>query len=243
MTRRRLLIAAASSLLAGCATLGSTVKGSFDCRAPEGSCAPTSAIDATVAAAEARADTLTRPRSSGSGVPRPARTGERTVTIHFPAFIDARGVLHEEAVAHAVVEGPAWAISPNPHARFSRSPAPSSLREAVAGASAPAIEGLESLPAQAPHPISTGHPADVPGQAALDAARAGHRIGERAVAVPRAPRRARIPQVVPGAKSQRPESEPQPSQPVPNGATSQPPADALDLSELLTVTPATGEPR
>ena len=31
--------------IAGCATLGGNVKGDFSCRAPEGSCAPTSMID------------------------------------------------------------------------------------------------------------------------------------------------------------------------------------------------------
>ena len=36
----------AASLLAGCATLGGNVEGNFACRAPEGTCAPTSLIDA-----------------------------------------------------------------------------------------------------------------------------------------------------------------------------------------------------
>ena len=39
-------LAAPLLLASGCASLGGNVKGSFACRAPEGTCAPTSAIDA-----------------------------------------------------------------------------------------------------------------------------------------------------------------------------------------------------
>ena len=38
-------LAALSLAVGGCATLGSNVSGDFACRAPNGSCAPTSAID------------------------------------------------------------------------------------------------------------------------------------------------------------------------------------------------------
>jgi hypothetical protein len=102
------------------------------------------------------------------------RSPERTLTIVFPPFVDADGVLHDEATAHAVVEAPRWASAPMAGAHFSRSPAPSSLREAVAGASAPAAEGLESLPAQAPHPLPES--AGAPSAEAVRAAREGHRI-------------------------------------------------------------------
>ena len=43
---RAMVLAAPLLLASGCASLGGNVKGSFACRAPEGTCAPTSAIDA-----------------------------------------------------------------------------------------------------------------------------------------------------------------------------------------------------
>lgn len=182
-----------------CTTFGGNVSGDFACRAPGGSCAPMSSIDAH-AVASVLGEGAARPgaptstsRLAGAGQPKaaPTRTGERTLRIVFPAYVDAAGVLHDEAIAHAVVEAPAWTFAPR-HApvdrptpstspEFSRSHAPS-LREAVAGASAPAIEGLEFPLAQAPHPIdgvdAPALPAPRPGPTpeALAAARAGHRI-------------------------------------------------------------------
>lgn len=176
----------------GCTTLGGNVSSDFACRAPSGSCAPMSAID------DRAVETLALTSNSGLGAaveqPHligparsgavPARTGERTLTIIFPAYVDAAGVLHDEARAHAVVERPGWTFAPtaertpSPH-EFSRSSAPSSLREAIAGSSPPAIEGLESPPAQAPHsfaPTPAGAAAGYPSPQALEAARAGHRI-------------------------------------------------------------------
>lgn len=243
MTGRHFLMLTASSLLAGCATLGSTVKGSFDCRAPDGSCAPTRVIDAIMADDKAIADAPARFRSAGNGVPRPERTGERTVTIHFPAYVDARGVLHEEAVAHAVVEGSDWATSPDPTARFSRSPAPSSLREAVVGASAPATEGLEPLPAQAPHPKSVVTSADVPDKAALDAARAGHRIGAKAGAGLEAPALVGVPRAVPAAPPTKFRSVLGSGRPLPNDRAGRPKGEEPELGEFLTVRPVSGEPQ
>lgn len=181
----------------GCATLGGNVSGDFACRAPGGSCSPMSAIDARavqtmLGAADAASDhkpsTSARPLHSQLASGTIGRTGERTLRIVFPAHVDRAGVLHDEATAHVVVEDAAWTVTPPtsldrqssgtldaaPDFEISRSPAPSSLREAVAGASAPAIEGLESLPAQAPHPIVGTTP--WPTLGALAAARAGRRI-------------------------------------------------------------------
>jgi conjugal transfer pilus assembly protein TraV len=181
----------------GCATLGGNVSGDFACRAPGGSCSPMSAIDARAvqtmlgaadAASDRKPSTNARPLHSQLASGATGRTGERTLRIVFPAHVDRAGVLHDEATAHVVVEDAAWTVSPPtsadrppsgaldaaPDLEISRSPAPSSLREAVAGASAPAIEGLESLPAQAPHPIVGTTPG--PTLDALAAARAGRRI-------------------------------------------------------------------
>ena len=178
----------------GCTTLGGNVSGDFACRAPSGSCAPMSAID------DRAVETLAASNDSSLGTEgeqphligsiragaMPARTGERTLTIVFPAYVDAAGVLHDEARAHAVVERPGWTFAPPvdsspPSPEFSRSSAPSSLREAIAGSSPPAIEGLEVPPAQAPHlpdPSASALPPTAvrPSAEALAAARAGHRI-------------------------------------------------------------------
>jgi conjugal transfer pilus assembly protein TraV len=187
----------------GCTTLGGTVKGDFTCRAPAGTCAPMTKIDAaaigSVDEEGASAPTVgpRRQGARGNGGSVAVRTGERMLTILLPAHVDEAGVLHDAATVHAVVEQPAWTFAsvaePTSIPEFSRSPAPSSLREAVAGASAPVIEGLESPPAQAPQPFSaTASTARIPdpaapSAAAIAAARAGHRIGTKPPATVPAP--------------------------------------------------------
>lgn len=187
----------------GCTTLGGTVKGDFTCRAPAGTCAPMTKIDAAAIGSvdeEGASAPMVGPRrqgASGKGGSVAVRTGERMLTILLPAHVDEAGVLHDSATVHAVVEQPAWTFAsvaePTSISEFSRSPAPSSLREAVAGASAPVIEGLESPPAQAPQPFSaTASTARIPdpvapSAAAIAAARAGHRIGTKPPATVPAP--------------------------------------------------------
>lgn len=194
----------------GCATLGGNVSGDFACRAPDGTCSPMSAIDARavqtmVGSGDAEPDQKPRARQqpfrSTQGPGPVGRTGERTLRVVFPAHVDRSGVLHDEATAHVVVEDAAWTMKPvdpvnraasdaaaaTPSFEISRSSAPSSLREVIAGASAPAIEGLESLPAQAPHPITAvdalPRTGIVPGPTpeALAAAKAGRRIARPAM--------------------------------------------------------------
>ena len=174
---------ATASLASGCTTLGGSVRGDFACRAPNGDCAPMSAIDAravehiTNAAGPSLADgTSTNPANASSAIKSrgPAtRTGERTLAILLPAHIDQAGVLHDAATVHAVVEAPRWAVALPVVSDLSRSFAPSSLR---------ASEGFGFSPARIPHPV-TGvddapslPPALLPTPKALAAARHGHRI-------------------------------------------------------------------
>jgi conjugal transfer pilus assembly protein TraV len=186
------LLLAGASALCGCTTLGGTVKGDFTCRAPAGTCAPMTRIDAAAIGqvaeegANASAVSERQPSRTGRGGSVAVRTGERMLSILLPAHVDEAGVLHDAATVHAVVERPGWtfttATDPTSLPEISRSPAPSSLREAIAGASAPVIEGLETSPAQAPqHFSSAALPRAVdpgaPTAASLAAARAGHRIG------------------------------------------------------------------
>lgn len=116
-----------------------------------------------------------------------------------------------------MVEAPGWRLEPSrPDSdtqslpEFSRSSAPSSLREAVAGASAPAIEGLEMLPARAPHMITDGTPVPAAGPAptaaAIAAARSGHRIAGRST-YPAADEAAQ-PRVLPRGKTIVPTGDP-----------------------------------
>lgn len=101
----------------GCTHLGTNISGQFTCRAPKGDCAPSRVIDGRVTAAlapEAGSTTmpdggLARTRARASVIPGDAtRTGERTLRVIFPAHVDDAGVLHDEAVAWAVVEAPQW---------------------------------------------------------------------------------------------------------------------------------------
>ena len=194
--------------LSSCASLGSNISGSFDCKAPGGSCAPTSQIDAA-----ANAPMLDQSPSSGRrsliSAAQTARTGERVLKIVFPGFVDASGNLHEARSVHVVARSPDWAAtltgqdtniarqmardiadqakqaskdhsgdalsaddnaSETPSESIeaadpflkssynlpSRGSYPLTVREAIAGANMPAIEGFDGLPPPAsrtPHPV------------------------------------------------------------------------------------------
>jgi conjugal transfer pilus assembly protein TraV len=114
-----------ATMLAGCMTMGGTVKGNFACKAPEGVCAPSSTIDdrALAMIVDASGTMGDRPIAAPAGPytePQPApqrfqqtaldttRTGERVLRIVFPAQIDGAGRLHEQTAVHAVVEQGDW---------------------------------------------------------------------------------------------------------------------------------------
>lgn len=222
------------ALLAGCTTLGGHVSGDFACRAPEGTCAPTSVIDGRATGHLATA-------ASGAAVPQAhrsqvrtepgdlARTGERKLRIVFPAHIDAAGIFREESVAWAIAEPSDWAArmrsvqgelplraiartiserlkaaqgaAPGTIAESSLETATSSLeepdpilplaspltlpstaREAIAGAHAPAVEGFDTPPPRARTPRSlSDQPLTFPSVEAIEAARV--RGADKAVAV------------------------------------------------------------
>lgn len=111
----------ASTVMTGCTTLGGNVKGSFNCSAPDGICAPSSFIDDRALAMISGEDgdrlitpagPYTAPRVEGRGFETasaaPARSQERVLRIVFPAQIDAAGRLHEQTAVHAVVERGDW---------------------------------------------------------------------------------------------------------------------------------------
>nr|WP_137677598.1 hypothetical protein [Parerythrobacter lutipelagi] len=77
--------------IGGCTTLGSNVKGDFACRAPEGSCAPTSAID----------DQATKAmQQQGANAPSSSPANGRTLRVFLAASRDANGREHEARVVH-----------------------------------------------------------------------------------------------------------------------------------------------
>jgi conjugal transfer pilus assembly protein TraV len=116
----------AAALLSGCAILHDNVKGSFACKAPDGTCAPSSVIDdAAIAAIREEPAGVADPSdvpgtdsrrgataNHGSWHPRPPmaatesgtntlpgalRPGTRVLRVVFPAYVDREGQLHETA--------------------------------------------------------------------------------------------------------------------------------------------------
>lgn len=213
--------------LSSCASLGSNISGSFDCKAPGGSCAPTSQIDATASVAMLE-QTQPSGRRNLLSAAQTARTGERVLKIVFPGFVDASGNLHEARSVHVVARSPDWAatlaggdkniakqmardiagqtkhtlkggadhapteedgaIETQPKSMDdahpflkssynlpSRGSYPLTVREAIAGANMPAIEGFDGLPPPAsrtPHPVLKTLPKDgLPSIEAIEAAK------------------------------------------------------------------------
>ena len=87
----------------GCSTLGGNVSGDFACRAPEGSCAPTSLIDAAATRIDAQASAAPAPAAS------PANASGRSLRIVLTAFRDEAGRTHEARVVHVTLPEPASA--------------------------------------------------------------------------------------------------------------------------------------
>lgn len=94
-------ILVAALFTGGCASLGGNVKGNFACRAPEGSCAPTSTIDAG-------ATGIDRAEVQDAHRPVPT-TGEavRRLQIVLAGYRDEAGRDHEARVVHLTLPEPA----------------------------------------------------------------------------------------------------------------------------------------
>lgn len=160
--------------LSGCVGLGGNIKGSFACQAPDGICAPSAVIDdralamisddpSAIAAPagpygqETQPPSPPHPRRIAAAQPvrgpvsaDPGRTSEKVLRIVFPAYIDARGRLHEASAVHAVVshgEWLTWTAGGSP-ARNALAAAPQmpSLAEAVTGKEAAPLEVDPDLP-------------------------------------------------------------------------------------------------
>ncbi len=88
----------------GCTTLGGNVQGDFACRAPDGSCAPTSLIDE-------QATKVSTADGAGALAPvvhAPANTSGRSLRVVLAGYRDAQGREHEPRVVHVPLpESPA----------------------------------------------------------------------------------------------------------------------------------------
>ena len=163
MSRRLNLAAGALPLiLAGCATLGTNIEGNFTCRAPKGDCAPSSVIDARATGTAGSTSDVSHPQPRlVVGEADTARTRERMLKIVFPAHIDEQGVLHDEAVVHAVVEPSGWAVA-------ARGAPSETHRRSAAGAIADQIKAAKARGATALDAVPEAPSGDASGQASDD---------------------------------------------------------------------------
>lgn len=90
-------------LTGGCSTLGGNVSGDFACRAPEGSCAPTTLIDAAATGIDAQVKAAPIPATVA------ASAGGQSLRIVLAAHRDEAGHTHEARVVHVTLPGPAGA--------------------------------------------------------------------------------------------------------------------------------------
>ena len=88
-------------LTGGCSTLGGNVSGDFACRAPEGSCAPTTLIDAAATGIDAQANAAPAPAATSA-----SNTGQ-SLRIVLAAHRDEAGRTHEARVVHVTLPEPA----------------------------------------------------------------------------------------------------------------------------------------
>lgn len=114
------LVTTAILPVAGCMTSGTNLHGDFACRAPGGTCAPMSTIDARAIAglgavthaagefADPAIPSEGRVITASVGGLMPGRTSDRVLRVVFPAHIDPGGIYHEESAVHAVVERGGW---------------------------------------------------------------------------------------------------------------------------------------
>jgi len=90
-------------LTGGCSTLGGNVSGDFACRAPEGSCAPTTLIDAAATGIDAQ------PSVAPVQAATHPSAGGQSLRIVLAAWRDEAGRTHEARVVHVPLPEPASA--------------------------------------------------------------------------------------------------------------------------------------
>lgn len=92
--------------LAGCASFGGNIKGDFICRAPDGTCSPTSNIDDQAVARIGGEEQAASVPAAATAMPGPAGN---TLKVVMPARYDRFGRWRDEAVVYVDKEPPAAA--------------------------------------------------------------------------------------------------------------------------------------
>lgn len=128
-------------LTGGCSTLGGNVSGDFACRAPEGSCAPTTLIDAAATGIDPQPSTA--PVSTAS----PQSGNGQSLRIVLAAHRDEAGRTHEARVVHVTLPQPAGASwrAPQRTGEVLRA-----IGNSIAGGGKPATANPPETPAQEP---------------------------------------------------------------------------------------------
>lgn len=145
LLQRRAALLAPLTLTAACASLGGNVEGNFACRAPEGTCAPTSLIDAAATGPQGlEAQAATRP------IPVPSERVRRLRVVLAP-YRDAAGRDHEARIVHLTLPEAAGAGWRAPQGR-----------RAVLGALAGAIAAARSSAEPAPDTPDQASPTPLP---------------------------------------------------------------------------------
>lgn len=101
LTHLRMPSLALLMLTGGCSTLGGNVSGDFACRAPEGSCAPTTLIDAAATGMDAQVSAVPTPSQAS------ASANGQSLRIVLAAWRDEAGRTHEARVVHVTLPEPA----------------------------------------------------------------------------------------------------------------------------------------
>lgn len=160
---RAAALAAPLALASGCTSFGSNVNGSFACRAPDGTCAPTSMIDAGATGID---------RVDVRQAPRPAlATGEavRRLQVVLAAYRDDAGREHEARVVHLTLPEPVGTGWRAPQGRrYILRSLGATIAATREGNSAPDSHPTEQLPEQLfipsqPVPAMSGADAPEPG--------------------------------------------------------------------------------
>ena len=136
--RASFLIFAITPLLAGCAAIGGNVKGNFVCNAPDGICAPTSAIDDQAVASMG----IQSESNAAFAAPAARMHSASALKIVLPARQDRFGRWRDQAVVYAefdVVPQNSVSTSANDKAVKSRL----SIAELASGA--PALDAMPNV--------------------------------------------------------------------------------------------------
>jgi conjugal transfer pilus assembly protein TraV len=188
-TAKVFLSIAALSAVSGCVGLGGNIKGSFACKAPDGTCAPSTAIDDGALAAigkDAGGDLMplaapnppapngVRAIAVADAEAAPIGAGGKVLRIVFPAYVDRFGRLHDKTSVQTVVSSASAAISGDALASSAQSPG-------LLGAAESAPQMFADLSGEAPAVAGVSAPqsvASATGSAATSAADAASAVDD-----------------------------------------------------------------